>query len=238
MNIRRMLPDPVKKALRPVYSSLVRPDKYKESLKFWKSRLEIDGDFFVNSRYRQLMLGMAGEESDRFLEGKIVADFGCGPRGSLVWARAARLRIGIDVLATRYADMFKSNIISHGMIYLNSSESVIPLPSGFVDVMFTLNAIDHVDDFGLMCDEIIRVIKPGGEFIGGFNIGEPPTVCEPQMLTEEIIRDKLLGRFEIESYRLANRCPGENVYADCFEENASYNPNEQGFLWVRARKNG
>jgi len=104
--------------------------------------------------------------------------------------------------------------------------------------MFTLNAIDHVDDFGLMFDEIFRIIKPGGEFIGGFNIGEPPTVCEPQMLTEEIIRDKLLGRFEIESYRLANGCPGENPYADFFEDNASYNPNEQGFLRVRGRKNG
>lgn len=56
----------------------------------------------------------------------------------------------------------KDNIISHGMIYLKSTEKVIPLPSEFVDIIFTVNAIDHVNNFEIMCDEIIRVLKPGG----------------------------------------------------------------------------
>ena len=116
------------------------------------------------------MLAMAEEPDDNFLKGKIVADFGCGPRSSLFWASSASLKIGIDVLADRYADEFTDNIISHGMIYLKSTEKVIPLPSNFVDVMFTLNAIDHVDSFSNMCSEIIRVLKPGGDFIGSFNL--------------------------------------------------------------------
>ena len=45
------------------------------------------------------MLAMAEEPTADFLAGKIVAAFGCGPRGSLVWAPNALLRIGIDVLA-------------------------------------------------------------------------------------------------------------------------------------------
>jgi len=48
------------------------------------------------------------------------------------------------------------------MIYLKSTEKVIPLPSEFVDIIFTVNAIDHVNNFEIMCDEIIRVLKPGG----------------------------------------------------------------------------
>jgi len=55
------------------------------------------------------------------------------------------LRIGIDVLADCYADEFTDNILSHGMIYLKSTEQVIPLPSAMVDILFTMNAIDHVD---------------------------------------------------------------------------------------------
>ena len=236
MTIRQAIPGPFKKILRPVFYAARKPDKYKKSLDFWRSRLDIDGGTFKNSHFERLMLGIAGEDSDRFLTGRILADFGCGPRGSLVWAKSAALRIGIDVLAGRYAEVFKSNLIGHGMIYLTSTESVIPLPSNYVDVMYTLNAIDHVDDFGLMCEEIIRVIKPGGELIGSFNIGEAPTVCEPQLLTEEIVRDKLLRRFEIKSYRLANRGPEGDLYAGFFDLNSVYNGDQPGFLWVRGVK--
>src|SRR6185437_14216387 len=108
--------------------------------------------------YERLMLGMAEEPNADFLSGKIVADFGCGPCGTLVWAPHALVRIGIDVLADRYADEFPEVIRSHGMIYVKSTEKVIPLPSDSVDVLFTLNAIDHVSDFPAMCSEIIRVI--------------------------------------------------------------------------------
>ena len=236
MNIREVIPKPLKKILRPVYYSILKPDKYKKSLGFWQSRLAIDGGTFVNSHYERIMLGMAGEESDRFLAGKIVADFGCGPRGSLVWADSAALRIGIDVLAGRYADVFKSNLVGHGMIYLTSTETVIPLPSSYVDVMYTLNAIDHVDDFELMCDEILRVIKPGGEFIGSFNINEQPSVCEPQMLTENIIRDRILNKLEIRSYRLADRRPEGNTYDGFFDASPEYDNTRPGFLWVRGEK--
>jgi SAM-dependent methyltransferase len=236
MDIRRAIPESLKKLLRPVYYAVRKPDKYKKSLDFWHSRLRIDSGTFVNSHYQRLMLGMAGEDSDRFLAGRVVADFGCGPRGSLVWAGSAGLRIGIDVLADQYIDHFKSNLVNHGMIYLTSTETAIPLPSDYVDVMYTLNAIDHVDDFGLMCDEIVRTIKPGGEFIGSFNINEPPSVCEPQSLTEEIVKGQMLGRLEIQSYRLANRGPEGDMYAGFFDAGCQYDAAQPGFLWVRGKK--
>ena len=232
--LKTIIPEPIKNILHPIRNRYLK--KNVAELSYWRSRPEIDKGKFNNSHYEKRMLAMAEESSDNFLKGKIVADFGCGPRGSLVWARPALLRIGIDVLADRYADEFTNNITSHGMIYLKSTENVIPLPSDFVDIMFTLNAIDHVDNFSVMCAEIMRVLKPGGQFIGSFNLEEPASPCEPQQLNEKIIKEHLLDNMEVQSYRITNKGSKEDLYAPFFNGSLSYEPGQEGFLWVRARK--
>ena len=238
MSIRSILkafvPEPIKEILRPIRNRFIK--KYDAELSFWKGRFEVENGEFKNSHYERLMMAMADESNDDFLKGKIVADFGCGLRGSLVWANLARLRIGIDVLADRYADEFTDNIMSHGMVYLKSTEKVIPLPSNFVDIMFTLNAIDHVDHFSDMCAEIIRVIKHEGEFIGSFNLEEPDSPNEPQRLNERIIKENLLDKLEIRSYRITKKGPAEDPYAPFFDGNLSYDLGQEGYLWVRATK--
>jgi len=232
--VKDIIPTPVKEFLLPIRCLI--SDKYSSELAFWKKRLEMDNGTFQNSFYRRLMLAMAEEPDETFLTNKIVADFGCGPRGSLVWARSALLRIGIDVIADRYADHFTSNIISHGMVYVKSTEKVIPVPSGFADVMFSINALDHVDLFSTMCKEILRVLKPGGDFIGSFNLEEPPAPCEPQKLNEQIIKEHLLDFLKIKSYRVTKRGPQNDLYGPFFEGHLSYKKGEKGFLWVRAKK--
>ena len=97
--IRALVPRPVKSNLRQLYSTVYTalpqpqrpPEKYDSELAFWKSRYEIDTGKFQNAHFRTEMLAMAQVENDEFLRGKIVADFGCGPRGSLVWAESAAL---------------------------------------------------------------------------------------------------------------------------------------------------
>lgn len=236
MILRKLLhsiPGPVIVALRPIASVL--RIKYLYELFFWKRGFRVYGAL-ENASYRRIMLAMAEETSDEFLSGKCVADFGCGPRGSLEWAGSALVRIGIDVLADRYADNFKKHIISHGMIYLKSTEKVIPLPSDYVDVMFTLNAIDHVDDFPAMCQEILRVVKPGGLLVGSFNLEEPPTLWEPQTLTIALVRTHLLDFLDVESHRVSRQGPADDEYAPLLEGNCTYQEGEKGFLWVRGRK--
>lgn len=230
----RSLPEPIKRILRPLGSLFI--SKYSAELSFWRSKFKIRGGVFSNEHYEKLMLAMAQELDDQFLQGKVVADFGCGPRGSLVWATSASLRIGIDVLADQYADEFSENILSHGMIYLKSTEKVIPLPSGFEDVLFTLNAIDHVDEFPVMCSEIIRIIKHGGVFIGSFNLEEPKTAAEPQRLNEEIIFVHLLKYLDVQTYRVTNRGPKENPYEPFYTGELGYDQGNIGFLWVKAVK--
>ncbi len=227
----KRLPEPLKVPLRPLHG------KYNEELAFWREAFKSGGNRLTDAgtiaEYERIMLAMAEEPTPDFLAGKVVADFGCGPRGSLVWAHNALVRIGIDVLADRYADEFPNTIRAHGMVYVKSTEKVIPLPSDFVDVMFTLNAIDHVDDFPAMCSEIIRVIRPGGLFVGSFNINEPRSVTEPQRLSEADIDIHLLQRLEIRSRRTSRKGRG---YEPFLTGDMEYSPGERAYAWVTATK--
>jgi SAM-dependent methyltransferase len=233
--VRTAIPEPIRKAARWVQGRFVRKDD--AELSFWRTRPRRADGRLDNSHYERRMLAMAERPDAAFLDGKVVADFGCGPRGSLLWAGPAAIRIGIDVLSDRYADEFAEDITSHGMIYVTSTERVIPLPSGLVDVMFTLNAMDHVDDFPRMCDEIVRVMRPGGEFIGSFNLGEPASSTEPQRLNESVIEEHLLSKLEVISYRLSGNGPADDRYGPLVSgELLPYREGQEGTLWVRARK--
>ena len=98
------------------------------------------------------------------------------------------------------------------MTYVSSGERSIPLPSNYVDVMFTMNAMDHVSSFSAMAAEVVRVVAPGGLFIAAFNLGEPPTVSEPQRLTEDRVCNVLLRHFDVKSARRAVKGPKGDVY--------------------------
>jgi SAM-dependent methyltransferase len=226
----------VKSLVGPAYRKVVpypAPEKGSSELAFWKNEYEREGGKFENSWYRKNMLAMASEDDDTFLSNKIVADFGCGPRGSLEWATSAKERIGIDVLADAYVATF--DLSKQSMQYINSSETSIPLPANHVDVLYTVNAIDHVDNFECMCKELLRILKPGGEFIGSFNLHEPATPCEPQTLDEELIREHLLRHLQIKSYRVAPKGPDGQRYIH-FWDNKPVQDKEEAFLWVRATK--
>lgn len=209
-------------------------DKHTVELDYWQRVWEAKGRRFTNSHFRWLMLAMAGEQDEAFLAGKVVADFGCGPCGSLSWATGAQERIGIDVLADQYAARF--DLATHGMRYVTSSETAIPLPDDYVDILFTLNAMDHVNHFETICQELLRILKPGGELIGSFNLDERPTLTEPQRLTEERINRHLLDHLIVKSYRLAARGPANHRYLHFFDGQADVPPGNPRVLWVRAAK--
>lgn len=243
----KLNPSRIRTLPRSVYSSLFRylpisswrvngNDKYVAEMEFWRSRYKIDGHAFKNDHFRKLMLAIAEEPDTAFLYDKIVADFGCGPRGSLVWAENAKTRIGIDVLISRYFNEFKQELSSHGMIYVQSTETTIPLPSGYVDVLFTLNSLDHVDDLTAMVSELLRILAPGGLLVGSLNIGEPFSVTEPQCLTEALLDEMLLKHLQVISYRVGPQGPRGDQYRYLLDGNLGHKPGEPGYLWVKARK--
>lgn len=109
------------------------------------------------------------------------------------------------------------------------------MPSEFVDILSTLNAVDHVDDVAQMCGELVRIVKPGGVFIGSFTLLESPSCTEPQYLTEAAIWKALLHCLEVVSYRLNRKVPNTDFYAPFLNGSNSY-AGGAGVLWVRARK--
>jgi SAM-dependent methyltransferase len=229
---RFFLPRSLRPTLKGMLAAFTPWFKYQEEIGFWREYRDQNGGTIPNEHYERTMVGMSGGNAD-FLAGKIVADFDCGPAGSLNWARAARLRIGIDALADHYAEF---GIASHPMVYVVSSERRIPLPSNYVDVMFTMNAMDHVAHFPAMCKEIVRILAPGGLLIASVNLDEPPTFSEPQTLTEQSVRRFLLGRLLIESYRTAAHSSAGSTYENFFIPGYVAPESGQRFLWVRARK--
>ena len=183
------------------------------------------------------MLSIAQEKDDFFLENKVVADFGCGPRGSLKWMKSPAIKIGIDVLANQYIEEFGEELIQHDMIYVTSTEQYIPLPKESVDCLYTINSLDHVNNLEVMSKEILRILKPDGLLLASFNLNEPSTECEPLTLTEEKLTYYLLKNFEIETYRLA-RQGKQNIYENMESGHLVQDiAGERAVLWVKAKKN-
>lgn len=220
-----------------IKSVMIPREKYEGELDYWKEKFEEEGKRFSNLHYKNLMLSIAQEEDDSFWKNKVVADFGCGPRGSLCWTKSPLMKIGIDVLANRYLQEFGDTLVQHNMTYVTSSESYIPVQNESVDYLFTINSLDHVNNLDDICEELLRILKPSGMLLASFNLNQPSTECEPQTLTEENLREKLLKYFDIESYRLAyrgNSYEYENLENNCLID--SITNNQEAILWVRGKK--
>ncbi len=224
----------IKDILRPFY--YLFQSKHGAELRYWKRCFRREGGTFSHGRYKTLMLGMAGEADDCFLQDKTVADFGCGPRGSLMWAHKAKERIGIDVLASIYCKHFAQELSSHKMNYITCTEVNIPLADDSIDVLFTLNALDHVENLEAMCQELRRIIKPGGLLIGSFNLNHRPTKAEPQVLTEDKLRSLLFKDFDILTWKCTLHDNSQHIYQPLLEDKPIPSGDKPAILWSKGRK--
>jgi len=210
--------------------------KLRHELSYWCGRKRAEGKL-KNIHFEALMLAMAKENSQDFLKGKVVVDFGCGPRGSLEWATEARLRIGVDVLADDYIRTCGSK--EHNMVYVCSTESSIPLPSNYADVLFTMNAFDHVANTAVMARELMRILAPGGQFIASFNLYEPKTVHEPNTLTSGQLHGLFGDYLESWEPRTVPKGPGNDSYRYFFCGSDKVPKDRQGkphVMWLRGTK--
>lgn len=237
VEIERQLIENYKIPTEQIVTIDIAKDKYEGELDFWRVKYEEEQSVFRNDHYKDLMLAIAEEKDDKFWENKVVADFGCGPRGSLRWTKTPRMKIGIDVLVPRYLQEFGDNMIAHEMVYVASSEKYIPLPDNSVDVLVTINALDHVSDLESICNEMLRILKPQGILLASFNLNEPKSECEPQTLTESLLKEGLLNYFNINTYRLAYT-EEKDAYLNLKNNKLleSIEEDKKGVLWVKATK--
>lgn len=217
------------------YNKMIH-DKHSYELRYWKERYQIEGNRLKNDIYQELMLSISDEKDDSFLGGLVVADFGCGPRGSLVWARSAKMRIGIDVLIPQYIEHFPNEYRKHDTLYVTSSEAAIPLPDEFCDVVYSVNSLDHVKNLVPICSEIRRILKPGGELIGSFNLNHPPDRAEPQTLSESILKKLLFRDYQIRHWWVSAPGPGQDLYRPLLDRELTDPGNGEAYLWARAIK--
>ncbi len=119
--------------------------------------------------------------------GQVIIDIGCGPIASL-HSFKAKVKFGVDVLARSYQPF---GILDHDMIYLAAPAEDLPFIDGYVDVVISVNALDHVDDFETAIEEIHRVLKDVGRVYLAFNLEHAPTLQEPTTLNKKRVLDAL-----------------------------------------------
>ena len=232
--VMRLLPSGLRPLVRGGAARLLPRVKNQYELNFWddynsKAGLEPDTD-----HYRTFMMRMGDIKDISFFDGKLCLDVGCGPRGSLTWLTNAKAALGLDPLAEAYA---RYGIHSHGMIYLYAPVERIPLPSRYADVVFSMNSLDHVDNLHKACDEIRRVLKPGGHFIGSLNLNEPASICEPWPLSEDYLAEHLFKGWEREFYKVRPKVHDNDPYRYFQEDPPSelIATGKTQALWCRVR---
>jgi SAM-dependent methyltransferase len=129
---------------------------------------------------REAALGDTG-----FFTGKVVVDIGPGPLG-FPDACPARLSIGVDPLAERFAD--NGLLLESSALYLSVGAESIPLVSRSVDVVLARNSLDHVDDPPAVVAEARRLLRPGGTLALNFDVDHTPSVAEPHALDAGTVR--------------------------------------------------
>jgi SAM-dependent methyltransferase len=128
---------------------------------------------------------------ERLFYGKVVVELGPGPLG-FPDACPARISIGIDPLAERYA---QHDLLLPGSraLYLSSRAERCPLLSASADVVLARDTLDYVDDPEQVLAESQRILGPGGTLIVLFDVDHVPNATQPNALTIERVRGALRG---------------------------------------------
>ncbi len=131
--------------------------------------------------------------------GKKVLDVGCGPLAPSQQFVGAEHHLADPLLETYIASGWPMK--KYGMTLTPCFAESIPYPDGFFDAVMSVNALDHVDDFGKAAAELQRLIKPGGGIYLEVEYHEPRD-CEPQKLTDDVVRQSF---FNCDLKKIADR---------------------------------
>jgi ubiquinone/menaquinone biosynthesis C-methylase UbiE len=183
-------------------------------LSYWIRADQTKGKHRDNAYFERLFTEMFGLSRGDFT-GKSILDIGCGPCGSLEWAKDASRRVGLDPLAKKYQELDIAGSSSHQMEYLASPVESMPFDDASFDVVSSLNSLDHVDDLTNALAEIHRVLRPGGLFLLEVEFGHRPTACEPVEIPDDLIA-QLSDRYtaELEQRFLAPKNYVHNAYLE------------------------
>ncbi len=214
--------------------SALGQSKADAELSFWRDQTRRSGGNLRRDDYYQHLVHRMAVLPDHFsFADLVVIDIGCGPRGSLCWINGARLRIGVDPLVDAYREL---GIADQPMDYVGAAAERLPFQDASIDIIITINALDHVDDIHAAFREIRRVLRPGGLFMGSINLREIPTATEPSVVSRACVERELLAGWHVEHLVVFPEC---DVPDDAYRYASQPPPPgyraEMDVLWCRAR---
>ncbi len=116
---------------------------------------------------------------------KVIVDVGCGPR-PFVEFYPARAGFMLDCCMREYRrEHLLQPETPKKVLCVDCMAEHLPLRTGSVDHVFSINMLDHCYDPESVVAEFRRVIGPGGWIHLNVDIGGSPTPCEPIVFTEE-----------------------------------------------------
>lgn len=127
------------------------------------------------------------EISEDSYRGLNVLEIGCGPMGGALCFNDCEIW-GIDPLVDVYKSVgYPLDEYASRMHYVTAGAEVMPFPDRSFDAVFSVNAIDHVDDLPAAAREISRVLRPGGKLNLEAHY-HAPTSCEPWALSDDVMQ--------------------------------------------------
>jgi len=166
-------------------------------IELWGNRLH--DDFLIDSSKdvpnlieQSLMLWLEKYQMPKYLSdlhmvgsnftGKTVVDIGSGPFPSMAVLNKCNI-LSLDPLINDYRKMgYMINVPNN--TYLQCDSENICLPDNSVDLIVSVNALDHVNNFEKTCLEMKRILKPSGKIRLHLHY-HPSTKSEPIELTDE-----------------------------------------------------
>lgn len=121
-------------------------------------------------------------------DGMRVLDVGCGPLPYCLAFTGCQIT-GLDELVDQYRELgYPLEAYSDRLTHLTGSAEQIPAQDASFDAVISVNALDHVSDFGAAAREIARVVRPGGVVRIELHYHEP-TACEPNALDDDMVAE-------------------------------------------------
>jgi 2-polyprenyl-3-methyl-5-hydroxy-6-metoxy-1,4-benzoquinol methylase len=134
--------------------------------KWWQQYLknkDVDGYLQWKTQYWQEMLAAVAQYMPA-MENRSVLDAGCGPAGIFIALNHHQVD-AIDPLLEKYRELphFQEERFPWVRFRNLSLEQLDE--NGRYDIIYCLNAINHVNDLALCYDNLVRALKPGGYLV-------------------------------------------------------------------------
>ena len=119
---------------------------------------------------------------------KVVVDIGCGPTGRLEWLEGSF--VAIEPLGTALRRLPWAHMEKYHKIYDQPAEKRIDELVGKVDMIFSLNCLDHAYDLEAIISNVAAYLKPGGQAFISVDVDKSPKEDDthPLIIRHETMR--------------------------------------------------